>query len=83
MTTAVSFQRLDNRYLPRFAYDPDLVAVAKTVPSYARSWNPDAKEWPVHATYAPAVGSGHEVGCLVTGLEPEPGTNPTRERGTQ
>ena len=36
MTTAVSFRRLGNRYVPRFAYDPDLVAVAKTVPSYAR-----------------------------------------------
>ena len=28
------------------------------------------------AVLRPAVGSGHEVGCLVTGLEPEPGHQP-------
>lgn len=35
MTTAVSFRRLGNRYVPRFAYDPDLVAAIKAPPREA------------------------------------------------
>jgi len=35
-------------YHIKFAYDPALVSIIKTIPSQHRSWDPDAKLWWVH-----------------------------------
>lgn len=64
------------------AYDPEVVDLIKTVPSFARSWNPDTREWFISPTYAKGlavdlVASGHRVvgpsGRRVAGLEPDVG----------
>jgi len=58
MTTAVCF---------------DLIAVVKTVPSYARSWSRITKEWVVDGYYARRIAEEMAAhGCLITGLEPKP-----------
>jgi hypothetical protein len=73
MSTAVSFERPGYGYVLRFAYNADLVAMVKTVPSYARSWDTDTKEWTVHAAYAPQwAGDMRALGHLITGPESEP-----------
>ena len=72
MTAAVRFEQHGERYIVRFAYDPSLVALVKTVPSYARSWRPTGKVWLVDRFYAEQLARDMAaLGYLVTGLEPE------------
>jgi hypothetical protein len=74
MTTAVRFDRRGSQYAVMFAYDPNLVALVKTVPVSARSWKPESKVWLVDGSHvAQLARSMRELGYLVTGLvEPRP-----------
>ena len=70
MSGAVRFERHDDQYVLRFAYDPSLVALVKTVPAYARSWRPTGKVWLVDRFYAEQLARDMAaLGYLVTGLE--------------
>jgi hypothetical protein len=70
--TAVRFERRGDLYAIRFGYDPTLVAIIKTIPSFARSWNPTTKEWTVIDAYAPQLAADiAALGYLVTGLQRE------------
>jgi hypothetical protein len=84
VTAEVDFHPDGLRYVVRYDYEPELVGLAKQLPSFARRWQPEDKSWRVATPYANrlAYGTGAH-GCLITGPEPEPGTNPTRERRTQ
>lgn len=44
----IAYESDGGGYHVKFAYDPDLVAIIKTIPSSQRSWDPDAKLWWVH-----------------------------------
>lgn len=69
--TAVRFQFDGDTYTVHFRYDPRLVDLVKTVPSYARSWDATTKQWRVAAGYAePLALAMRERGYIVTGLEP-------------
>ena len=68
--TAVRFERYGGQYIVRFAYDPTIVALIKTVPSYARSWRPTGKVWLVDAMYAEQLAADmSRLGYIVTGIE--------------
>ena len=57
----------------RFAYNADLVAMVKTVPSYAPVLGPGHQEWTVDAYYARRIAEEMAaLGCLITGLESKP-----------
>ena len=60
MTTAVSFTRLGSLYLLRFAYNADLVALVKTVPSFCPVLAPAHQGVDGPRRLRPAVGRGHE-----------------------
>jgi hypothetical protein len=71
MTAAVRFERHGDQYVLRFAYDPNLVALVKTVPAYARLWRPTGKVWYVDRFYAEQLARDMAaLGYIVTGLEP-------------
>ncbi len=83
MTIAVSFERWANKYALRFAYNPDLVALVKTVPSSSRSWDPEARLWLVDAYHALRLAHHmRALGYLVTGLDPEPERRATAHNTT-
>jgi len=71
--SAVRFQRRGDVHAVTFAYDPMIVELVKaTVPSFARSWNPQRHEWlilePVYATqFADTL---RRLGYTVIGLDP-------------
>jgi hypothetical protein len=72
--TAIVFERRGDVYAIRFAYDPVLVALLKTVPPHARSWNPATKEWRVSVNYAGQLAADiRRLGHIVTGLDEPPG----------
>ena len=84
MTADVNFHPDGLGYMVRFGYDPELVGLVKQLPSFARRWRPEDKSWRVATPYANRLAYAMDAhGCLITGLEPDPGTNPTRERRTQ
>ena len=71
MTAAVRFDRFGDQYVIRFSFDPTIVALIKTIPVYARSWNPDTKVWRISDVYAEQLAADmSRLGYLVTGLEP-------------
>lgn len=39
----------------RFDYDPEVVADLKSIPGYARKWNPEMKAWWIHAEWLDAA----------------------------
>jgi hypothetical protein len=51
----VYFHPRGDVYAVTFAYDPALVALVKSIPSWARSWHPVSKQWHVDALYAPQL----------------------------
>jgi hypothetical protein len=67
VAAVIVFRFCDGAYRVRFSYDPDLVELLKTtVPAWARSWDPGAKEWAVRVefgrTLASAIGAaGHQA----------------------
>ena len=64
----------------RFDDDPEMVGLVEQLSPFARRWQPEDKSWRVATPYADRLAYGTDVhGCLITGLEPVPGTNPTRE----
>ena len=70
MTTAVRFESYGEQYILRFAYDPTLVSIVKTVPSYARSWQPTSKVWIIDRPYAVQLAADFaRMGHIVTGIE--------------
>jgi hypothetical protein len=72
VSAAVRFERHGDQYVLRFAYDPNLVALVKTVPAYARSWRPTGKVGLVDRFYAEQLARDMAaLGYLVTGLEPQ------------
>ena len=76
MATAVRFEQHGDGYVLRFAYDATLVSLVKTVPGYARSWQPESKVWIVDAIYARELAASmRELGYAVTGLN-EPKAEP-------
>jgi hypothetical protein len=65
----VTFTLRFDRYAIRFRYDPELVELVKTVPSYARSWEPSTREWTVDIAYARALAAAMtELGHTVIGI---------------
>lgn len=72
MTTAVRFERTSGgQYALTFTYDATLIAIVKTVPSCARTWDPTRKLWFVAGGYAEQV--AHDMaalGYLIVGLQP-------------
>ena len=74
MSTAVRFEKRGDKYAVTFAYNPNIVALIKTVPAGARSWKPDAKLWFIDAGYAPSLAASmRECGYIVTGMDkPKP-----------
>lgn len=77
MNTPVVFDRHGDTYTVTFSYDPDIVAVIKTLPGYARSWSPHTKHWFVDDDHAGLAAALRELGCTVLGLED---TRPTPAR---
>ncbi len=65
----VTFEpRSDRWYVVSFPYDAHLVELVKNVPPTARSWDPQAREWTVHASYAAQLGlMMQQSGYAVTG----------------
>jgi hypothetical protein len=49
--TAVNFRPDGDWYVVRFGYDPELVALIKTLPISTRRWRPEDKSWLVHGDY--------------------------------
>ena len=71
MTAAVRFDRFGDQYVIRFSFDPTIVALIKTIPVYARSWNPDMKVWRISDVYVEQLAADmSRLGYLITGLEP-------------
>jgi len=69
--TAVRFDRRGDQYAVSFAYNADLVALVKTVPSFARSWQPTGKVWLVASPYAEQLARDMSaLGYIVVGVEP-------------
>lgn len=68
MSSEVRFHQRpdDHHYAVCFPYDPDIVTLIKRVPSHARSWNPEIKEWRVSDVYVNELAAllkknGHHV----------------------
>lgn len=62
-----------------FRYDPAVVDLVKTLPSYARSWNSSAKHWTVDQGYVDQLAAllradGHRV--VITGGRKQSSTPP-------
>lgn len=54
-----------------FAYDPELVALMKTVPTYARTWSPSTKRWHLDTEFANELADTlRRLGHHVIGLDP-------------
>ncbi len=70
MTTAVSFERRGYEYVPRFAYNSDLVPMVRTVPSYARTWE---TRTPRCGPSMPAAPGGWPGTCGRSATSPRPG----------
>jgi hypothetical protein len=71
--TAVVFTRAGTTFTVRFRYDPAVVDLIKTVPSYARSWDPVAREWTIgHHYVVPLEAALRALGHQVIGLNPPP-----------
>lgn len=79
--TAVRFEPYGEQYVLRFAYDPTLVSIVKTVPSYARSWQPTSRVWLIDRFYAEQLAADiARMGHTVIGLDAEP-TPPPKASG--
>jgi hypothetical protein len=75
MTTAVRFRFDGNSYtyVVIFAYDATLVALVKTVPAWARSWDRTTRQWQIHPDYADELADAmRQCGCEVIGIDDAP-----------
>ena len=69
-TVTFEFDGFEFDYIVRFAYDPRLVDLIKTVPRYYRSWNPTLRQWRVSVVYARTLANSmRQLGCTVVGLD--------------
>jgi hypothetical protein len=70
MTTVRFTARGSRHYTVNFPYDAAVVAMIKTVPSHARTYEPDTKTWTVQADYAQVLDNDlRGIGCTVIGIE--------------
>ncbi len=72
--TAIQFSRIAFGYTVTFRYDAEVVQLVKsTVPSFARSWQPERRAWFVDLDYADGLAAAMRgFGHTVVGIEPEP-----------
>lgn len=70
-TVTVMFRRASkDRMAINFAYEPRLVELCKSVPSYARSYDPPTKTWTVDTPFAMQLAKDFKaLGCKIAGLE--------------
>jgi hypothetical protein len=71
MATAVRFTaRGTLHYSVTFTYDPTVVAIVKTVPAYARTYEPATKMWMVDADHAQTLADDlRQAGYTVIGMQ--------------
>lgn len=68
----ILFEKRGSRYSVRFPYHAQLVEMCKTVPSWARSYDPPTKTWTFEREYAHSLAADFRaVGCKVIGLDAE------------
>jgi hypothetical protein len=68
----VLFERKGTRYNVRFQYHARLVELIKTIPSWARTYDPPTKTWTVDRQFAESLAADYRrVGCKIVGLEAE------------
>jgi hypothetical protein len=66
----VQFSRAGSRYMIAFAYDPDIVAAIKDVPSPHRRYNPQTRIWTVGDEYAGGLAAElADLGFTVAGID--------------
>jgi hypothetical protein len=70
MTTVRFTARGIHHYTVNFNYDPTVVDMIKTVPTYARTYEPATKMWMIDAYYAETLASDlRAAGHTVIGIE--------------
>ena len=70
MTTVRFTARGTRHYTVNFPFDPTVVGLIKTIPSHARTYEPDTKTWMIDADYAQELaGTLRGIGCVVVGIE--------------
>ncbi len=70
MRTAVRFEQCGYQYRISFRYDPALIDLIKSLPSYARSWDPTHRVWLVDEDYAEMLADDLTAyGYTVLGLQ--------------
>jgi hypothetical protein len=57
MITVVRFHPDDDWYVVSFAYNPEVVSVIKSVPSFGRTWMPAVKQWRLHSLFTSELAS--------------------------
>jgi hypothetical protein len=69
--TAVRFTaRGVGHYTVNFAYDPVIVSIIKTIPAYARTYDPTTKTWMVNADHAEQLAADlRGAGYTVLGMQ--------------
>lgn len=67
----IRFSRSGTQYVVAFRYDAGLVDLVKTIPGYARRYDPGAKEWGIDGAYARQLAAAMwSLGHTVVGLDP-------------
>jgi hypothetical protein len=68
--TAVRFTRRGDRHAVTLTYDPAVIEIIKTIPAFARSWNPRRREWLIlELAYAiELAGTLRDLGHTVIGM---------------
>lgn len=81
MTAVVRFTRFAHGYRVQFRYDEELLAVVKSLPPDARSWDKVSKHWTVYDPYGERLASDLvQLGCVVVGIggTEQPDDDPAR-----
>ena len=81
MTTVRFGPSSGGRRTVSFPYDPDVVAIVKTIPASGRSWDPARKQWTVSDLYARELADTLQAeGYPVVGLTATPPPPPPPPR---
>jgi hypothetical protein len=68
--STIRFAKAGSKFSLHFAYDPKLVELTKSIPSWARGWDAGTKTWTIDAQYAHALAADFRaLGHTVAGLE--------------
>lgn len=68
--STIRFRAAGSKFALNFAYDPKLVELTKSIPSWARGWDAGTKTWTIDAQYAHALAADFRaLGHTVAGLE--------------